>query len=87
MLQELAAIAFADPGELLDEHGVPLPLNKVPEEARRALSEVEIEDLFERPQGQEEASPVSAQAQVRKQGEGAGSVGGAPENVSSGTVG
>ena len=46
LLKELAAIAFLDPGELVDEHGLLLPIGKVPPEVRRAASTLEVKELF-----------------------------------------
>lgn len=38
ILREMAAIAFFDPGQIFDEHGRMLPIPKLPEEVRRAIS-------------------------------------------------
>lgn len=45
VLQEMAAIAFFDPGKLYDENGQLLPLNKMDEFTRRAVSGVDVKEL------------------------------------------
>ena len=47
VLRELKRIGFADPGRVLDADGALLPLHKMPEDIRRAISSVEVEELFE----------------------------------------
>ena len=46
--QEYATIALADIGEFLDRRGRLRPISRVPEEARRALSELVIEERYDR---------------------------------------
>ena len=46
--QEYATIAYADIGEFLDRRGRLRPISRVPEEARRALSELVIEERYDR---------------------------------------
>lgn len=46
-LRELARLAFADLGEAFDSEGRLLPMGKMPEDIRRALSGVEVEQLFD----------------------------------------
>lgn len=45
--EELARVAFVDPRSVFDEQGRLLPINEMPENARRALASVEVEELFE----------------------------------------
>ena len=45
---EYATIAFADIGQFFDRRNCLRPINRVPEEARRALSELKIEERFDR---------------------------------------
>jgi phage terminase small subunit len=47
VINELARIAFADIGAAFDEDGNLKPLHELPEDARRALSGVETDELFE----------------------------------------
>lgn len=47
VIEELCHLAFFDPGELQDENGHFLPLNKLKPEVRRALHSIDIEDQFE----------------------------------------
>jgi len=46
ILQELAALAFLDPVQLFTPEGVLLPLDQMPEEARRALAGLEVAEIF-----------------------------------------
>ncbi|WP_163998666.1 terminase small subunit [Pyxidicoccus caerfyrddinensis] len=46
VLRELKRIGFSDPGRVLDADGALLPLHKMPEDIRRAIASVEVEDLF-----------------------------------------
>ena len=43
VLREQARIAFADPGQMLDEDGDLLPLHEMPEDIRRAISGMDYE--------------------------------------------
>lgn len=48
VLQELACFAFFDPAEALDpETGELLPLHKMPPHARRAIAQVDVEEVWE----------------------------------------
>lgn len=47
VLQELALVAFADIGRAFGKDGGLLPLLDMPEEVRRALAGVEVDELFE----------------------------------------
>lgn len=46
VLREIARIAFVDIGEAYDEDGCLLPLKEMPEDCRRALAGIEVEELF-----------------------------------------
>lgn len=46
IIRERARLAFADIGECFDENGNLLPIHEIPEDTRRALSGIEIEDLY-----------------------------------------
>ena len=46
--EEYLTIAYADIGQFFDRRGRLRPINQVPEEARRALSELEFEERFDR---------------------------------------
>ena len=46
-LKEIARVAFLDPLELFANDGTLLPLNKMPEDARRAIASLEVEELWE----------------------------------------
>jgi phage terminase small subunit len=48
IVQEAARLAFLDPGQFYDEAGNLLPVHLMPEDARRALSGMEVEEAFER---------------------------------------
>ena len=54
-LRGLATMAFMDPGQLLDKNGIPLPIHRMPEEARRCAN-VEIEELFESRSGRKRST-------------------------------
>jgi phage terminase small subunit len=45
---QAARLAFLDPGDFYDEAGNLLPVHLMPEDARRALSGMEVEEAFER---------------------------------------
>lgn len=47
ILQEMACLAFVDPADYLDEDGAAKPMSEIPEEARRAISNLEINELWE----------------------------------------
>lgn len=47
VLQELGLIAFADIGDAFGTDGQLLPLHEMPEEVRRALSGIDVDELFE----------------------------------------
>jgi phage terminase small subunit len=51
--RELEKIAFSDMGRFFDEHGHwhTLPINAVPEEAHRAVSQLKVEESFESDRG------------------------------------
>jgi phage terminase small subunit len=44
VLAEVARIALADPADLVDATGKLLPLRSIPEDARRAISSIEVDD-------------------------------------------
>ena len=46
VLQEEAKLAFQDIGELFGEDGYLLPVNEIPEDARRAIAGIEITERF-----------------------------------------
>ena len=46
--REFLAIALADVGQFFDRRGRLRPINRVPEEARRVLSELEFEERYDR---------------------------------------
>jgi len=46
-LVELMRIGFIDPADIYDENGGILPLTEMPENVRRAISWVEVEEIFE----------------------------------------
>jgi phage terminase small subunit len=48
ILSELAAIAFFDPATLYDEEGGLIPVHKLPESTRRAISTIENDKGFQR---------------------------------------
>jgi phage terminase small subunit len=47
VLREYARIAFLDPADLFDAAGQLLPLKEMPADARRALSGIEVEEMFD----------------------------------------
>lgn len=47
VLRELACLAFLDPAGLFDEKGELRPISEMPEEVRRALTGLEVEELFD----------------------------------------
>jgi hypothetical protein len=47
VLQEAAIIAFNDPARFFDADGNLLPVTEMPEEARRALAGIEVEELYD----------------------------------------
>jgi len=49
--RELGRIAFSDIGPFFDKRGRPLPINAVPEEARRALSRLRVQESFNSDRG------------------------------------
>lgn len=48
VLQELKRVLFADPRRVVGPHGVPLPLDELPEDVARAIASVEM-DVLETP--------------------------------------
>jgi len=44
---ERARIAFADPAEMFDANGATLPIHEMPEDIRRAIAGVDVEELYE----------------------------------------
>jgi phage terminase small subunit len=54
VLLELNRILHADPADALDENGAPLPLRDWPEDLRRALAGVEVEEIWDGPRGERE---------------------------------
>lgn len=48
ILEELAAIALFDIGQVLSDDGAVLPISEIPEVARRALAGLEVKELFAR---------------------------------------
>jgi phage terminase small subunit len=51
VLREFACLAFLDPAKLFNAQGELLPIREMPEDARRALAGIEIEELFEYERG------------------------------------
>lgn len=47
ILQELARVALLDIADFYDEHGALLPIHEIPEDARRAIASVDVEEIFE----------------------------------------
>lgn len=47
VIEELSRVAYADPIQLLDEHGNYLPLDRMPEEIRRAIASLDVDELTE----------------------------------------
>lgn len=47
IMQELACLAFNDPGDYFRSDGSVKPIHEIPEEARRALAGLDINELFE----------------------------------------
>ena len=47
VLQELARIGLCDIGQAFDEHGNLRPIREIPEDVRRAISGVEVDELWE----------------------------------------
>jgi phage terminase small subunit len=47
VLRELLLLARSDVAQLYDEHGQLKPIHEIPEEARRAIAGIDVEDLFE----------------------------------------
>jgi len=45
IVRALNSIAFFDPGDLFDKKGAMLPLHRIPEETRRALTVIQIREL------------------------------------------
>jgi phage terminase small subunit len=45
-IAEYARLAYLDPATLFDAQGKPLPIAEMPEDARRAIVSLEIEELF-----------------------------------------
>lgn len=43
IIGELALVAFADPADLVDRKGTPLPLHKLAPEIRRAIASIDVE--------------------------------------------
>jgi phage terminase small subunit len=43
IIRELALVAFADPADLLDRSGKPLPMHRLPHEIRRAIASFDLE--------------------------------------------
>lgn len=46
VVRELAALAFLDPRDLFDANGKLLPVCDIPEQARRAIAAIEVEELY-----------------------------------------
>ena len=47
VLREVERIAYLDPQGMFDEHGALLPLDKIPEDLRRAIASFEVVETFE----------------------------------------
>ena len=47
IMKKAATIAFMDPGQLVDKNGALLPLDQMPEDARRGLTRLKVKDLFD----------------------------------------
>lgn len=47
IIEEYARIAFVDLAELYGEDGKMLPVHEMPEHARRAIAQIEVEELFD----------------------------------------
>ena len=48
VVRELGRIAFVDPAQFFDQQGNLLPISKMPEDCRRAIAALDIEELFAR---------------------------------------
>jgi phage terminase small subunit len=57
ILQELARMGLSDPADLFDATGRMLPVHKMPEDARRALSGFEVDETF-RADGEGDDAPM-----------------------------
>ena len=64
VLQELARIAFFDIKDIFDEQGRLLPTSEIPEDARRALGGLTLEELVR--QGQEGAGDLMLPGTLKK---------------------
>ncbi len=58
VVQELLRIALADPADAFDENGALLPLGKMPEDLRRAISGMDVEEIFAGRPSSRQRSPM-----------------------------
>jgi len=52
ILQEMACVAFLDPADLLEDDGSVKPIHEMPEEARRAISGLDVSEIWDGPRGE-----------------------------------
>lgn len=46
-MKEMARLAFHDPGQLFDDDGNLIPIKDLPEDARRAISSLDVDELWD----------------------------------------
>jgi hypothetical protein len=63
VLREYARIAFFDLADLYDAEGNLLPLDQLPIDARRAITSIETEELFDRDRGTK--TPIGGLRKIR----------------------
>lgn len=61
VLQELAASAFLDPNEVLDEDGDLLPVGRMPERARRAIKKIKVRNHYDKKTGEQTGRDVDVE--------------------------
>jgi hypothetical protein len=67
-LQDLECIAFADPAQAFDKEGKLLPLEKIPEDLRKAIASYDVEERIENRDGRM-VSIVATRVTFRDKGE------------------
>ena len=63
-LSEIAAIAFADPGDMYDEDGMLMPLSKMPERVRRAIKKVKVRRVSSKKIGKGEKAKIEYEDEI-----------------------
>lgn len=58
VLRELARIGLSDIGQVVDAQGQPLPLDKMSEDARRAVSGIEVEERLGEPRATDDGATM-----------------------------